>query len=68
MIKGLRLAFAEELKGFGRGRWIRVLFRETGIYTFEQSQIRQTTFKEGTKENQTKAKKKGTKRGRSFRN
>ena len=41
MIKGLRLAFVEELRCFGRR--VREIFRNAGIYTFERSQINKTT-------------------------
>ena len=43
MIKGLRLAFAVELRVFDRGCWIQVLLREVGIYTLEKNQINKTT-------------------------
>ena len=41
MIKGLRLAFVEELRCFGRR--VREIFRNVGIYTCEQSQINKIT-------------------------
>ena len=41
MIKGLRLAFVEVLRCFGRR--VQEFFRNAGIYTSEQSQINKTT-------------------------
>lgn len=43
MIKGLRLAFVEELRCFGRGRRIQELFGNAGTYMCEKSWINKTT-------------------------
>ena len=57
MIKGLRLAFGEELRGFGRGCRVQELFRNTGIYTCKKSKINKITPKKIPK-NQTIIKRK----------
>ena len=36
MIKGLRLAFVEELRCFGRGRQVQEFFGDAKIYTCEK--------------------------------
>lgn len=57
MIKGLRLAFDEELGFFGRGRRVQELFCEAGIYMCEKSQMN-TTNSNKNQNYQTKTKRK----------